>query len=107
MVTCEGEFLGELTDLGFEDFDCLGLVFETWEGGFAGWTEHFGMVCTDKGREVAVIEKWEGTRKHRLREIVSGIRKVSDIFDAMDIAHRMCEGVMVQYEREEDEPTDL
>jgi len=54
-----------------------------------------------------VIEKWEGTRKHRLREIVSGIRKVSDIFDAMDIAHRMCEGVMVQYEREEDEPTDL
>jgi len=44
VVTCEGEFLGELTDLGFEDFDCLGLVFETWEGGFAGWTEHFGRV---------------------------------------------------------------
>ena len=42
--------------------------------------------------------------KRRLREVISGIRKVYVLFDAMDVAQRTSEGVTVQYEREEDEP---
>ena len=45
----------------------------------------------------------EGNAKHRLREVISGIRKVNVLFDAMDITQRTSEGVTVQYEREEDQ----
>jgi hypothetical protein len=59
-------------------------------------------MCTDKGAKGGCDSGRE--RENRLREVISEIRKVNLLFDAMDIAQRTSEGVIVQYEREEDQP---
>ena len=64
LATSRGEFLRELTDLGFEDFDCLGLVFDSWKGGFAGWAEHFRRGCVDGQRaDVSQVSEKVGNAK--------------------------------------------
>jgi hypothetical protein len=92
--------------LGIRGFRLFGIGLRCLGGGFCRLDRaFFGTVCTDEGA-AGGSGSWKETRKHRLREVISGIRKGNVLFDAMDMVQRTSEGVTVQYEREEDQLPD-